>query len=204
MTQYYHLDDSGDPGMDFTRNVSPYFALVMVQRADAENIPQLSTLRKQLHVPETFEFKYARTNTTQKAAFFKAIQPIEFRVRAVFVNKAMLSRQYREMDGQIFTINWIIDLTLRASELDISDDVLILDGASPDLKRNLRVEFSKRCNLMDRKRPFKKIQSGDSSREDGLQLADMLVGDLTKSCQGKQSDYYSSIAPKVVDLWRAP
>ena len=204
MTQYYHLDDSGDPGMDLEKNVSSYFALAMVQRSNAENIPQLSSLRKQLHVPATFEFKYARTTSRQKAAFFDAIRPIPFRVRAVFVNKSLLPRHYREMDGQTFTINWIIDLTLRASELDISNEILILDGISPDLKRNLRIEFSKRCSQSERVRPFRKIESGDSSREDGLQLADMLVGDITKFCLGKQSEYYLSIASKVVDLWKAP
>ncbi len=204
MTQYFHLDDSGDPGMNFSKNVSTYFALVMVQRADAGNIPQLAALRKQLGVPETFEFKYVKSNVVAKTIFFGAIQPIEFRVRAVFVNKSLLPTKYREMDGQTFLINWIVDLTLRASELDISDDVLILDGATPELIRNLRVEFSRRSKLSDRIRPFKKIVGGDSSREDGLQLADMLVGDLAKYCQGKQSDFYSSFAPKVVDLWKAP
>jgi hypothetical protein len=48
-----------------------------------------------------------------------------------------------------------VDLTLRASELDISNDILILDGATPEFRRKLRLEFSQCCQESNRIRPSK-------------------------------------------------
>jgi len=179
MTQYFHLDESG-------------------------KIPELSKLIKDLHLAETFEFKFAKTTNHQKKAFFEVIPAVPFRLRAVFVTKKMLSQSFREMDSQTFLIHWITKLTLRASELDIADDVLIVDGATQDLRHALRVEFSRCCKLNGRVRPYKKIVGGDSSREDGLQLADMTVGALARYLQGNHMDYYEAFTDKVVDLWNAP
>jgi hypothetical protein len=204
LTQYFHLDDSGDPGMDLSRKVSSHFSLAMVQLPSNEPLPGLASLRKLLHLPEMYEFKYNKTSMQQKEAFFEIVQAIPFRVRAIVVDKASLSKDFLNLDGQRFAIHWIVSLALRASELDISNDILILDGAPPAFRRNLRVEFSRRCQVTGRIRPFKKIVSGDSSREDGLQLADMVVGAITKHCLGKESSYFEVIAPKVADLWRIP
>lgn len=176
----------------------------MVQLPSNEPLPGLASLRKLLHLPERYEFKYNKTTIRQKEGFFEIVQAIPFRVRAIVVHKASLSKEFFDLGGQRFGIHWIVSLTLRASELDISNDILILDGAPPEFRRNLRVEFTRRCRETGRIRPFKKIVSGDSSREDGLQLADMVVGAITKHCLGKESSYFELIAPKVVDLWRVP
>jgi len=92
MTQYHFLDDSGDPGLSGAEGSSTHFALAMVQLADSAPLPELATVRRRLHFPPIFEFKYFKSKSKHKAAFFQAIRPVEFRVRAVVVDKSALPR----------------------------------------------------------------------------------------------------------------
>jgi hypothetical protein len=98
----------------------------------------------------------------------------------------------------------IIQLTFRSSELDISNEILIIDGATPSFCRALRIAFSERCKLAKRVRPFKKIIGGASHYEDGLQLADMIAGTVRLYGMGSNKSHFEMIAHKCVDLWQIP
>ena len=183
---------------------SSHFALAMVQLIAREPLPELAALRGEFHLPG-FEFKYQKTTTSHRNAFFSAIQAIPFRVRAVVVDKSGLDQRFVGVSGQDFTIEFITNLTLRASELDISDDILVIDGTTSAFRRALRIRLSEECRKVGRRsRPFKKIISGDSCREDGLQLADMIVGAVRHHVMGVKSQYYNTFESKIVDLWRVP
>ena len=83
----------------------------------------------------------------------------------------------------------------------MSNDILIIDAAAPVFCRNLRIALSERCGQAGRVRPFKRIIGGDSAREDGLQLADMVAGVIRQQAMGIPQPYYKTFAAKVVDLW---
>jgi len=51
------------------------------------------------------------------------------------------------MSGPELTIEFITHLTLRASELDMANDVLVIDGATKALKPALRVKLWKESSL---------------------------------------------------------
>ncbi len=195
MTQYHYLDESGDPGFDIAGGASPYFVLVLVQLAERAPLLQLTELRKSRRLPPNFEFKYHKTTAAQKAEFFKAIRVVPFRIRAVVVDKANLDDSVTRMGGQDLTIYFVTQLVLRASALDIANDVLVIDGATPAFRGALRIRLSEECRKTGRVRPFKKIVGGDSKREDGLQLADMIAGAILHSV-AKNSDVHH--------LWRVP
>jgi len=204
LTQYHNLDDSGDPGLNGSEGSSSHFALAMVQLAEHAPLSQLATVRQALHLSPLFEFKSYKTTPIQKDVFFKAIEAIHFRVRAVVIDKSGLEEHFTEMSGQDFTVEFISRLTLRASELDIANDVLIIDGATPVLCRALRVRLSAECRQRHRVRPFKKIVGGRSASEDGLQLADMIAGAVRQHVMQVENDYYETFANKVADLWEVP
>jgi hypothetical protein len=204
LAQYYFLDESGDPGLSGSMTSSSHFALAIVQLVNREPLPELEDLRSRFRLPG-FEFKYQKTTAIHKEAFFSAVQAIPFRVRAVVVEKAGLDKRFATLGGQGVAIDFIIGLTLRASELDLTDETLIIDGTTPGFRRALRIGLSATCNRIGRRsRPFKKIISGDSSREDGLQLADMVVGAVRQHIMDVESRYYRTFAAKVVDLWKVP
>jgi hypothetical protein len=175
MTQYFHVDESGDPGLNSSKS-APYFVVAMVQLPSREPLRTFLEIRKALHVAPTFEFHFHQKNTKQKTHFFHEVSAIPFRVRAAVLLKTKLPLEFKELHGIDVTINLITRLTLRASPLDIGNDILILDGAPESVRKELRIHITKEYKLLNRERPFKKIVSENSSRNDGLQLADMVAG----------------------------
>lgn len=202
MTQYYHLDDSGDPGLDGQASSTSYYVLAMVQLAERAPIAALNEVRQALHLTSTFEFKYHRSTAFQKNLFFEMIGTVPFRVRAVVLKKSDSPERFRSFTGQALTIEMISALVFRASPLDVSNDILIIDAATPVFCRKLRIALSERCAQAGRVRPFKRIIGGDSAREDGLQLADMVAGAIRQQAMGTSQPYYGMFAAKVVDSWQ--
>ena len=198
MTQYYFLDESGDPG----RQSTSYFALALVQLATHEPITEIARARQELHLAPGFEFKYHKATTHQKETLFRCLQPLPFRIRATVIEKKRLPAL--ASSGQDFIVEWTTRLILRANELDLANDVLVMDDAVPSLRRALRLKISEECRKSNRQRPFAKIVSADSKRDDGLQLADMVVGAIRQFIVDQDDRYYRGFAHKVIDLWRAP
>jgi hypothetical protein len=135
----------------------------MVQLAERAPLPELASVRQAFRLPPLFEFKFYKTTAAQKTAFFKSVQTVPFRIRAVVIEKSGLDRhkhlpgkRLTGMNGQDFTIEFIVHLTLRASELDIANDILLIDGATPAFRRALRIRLSQECRKLHRVRPFKK------------------------------------------------
>ena len=201
MAQYHNLDDSGDPGLSGSESSTRYFALAMVQLAENAPLPELAEVRKVFHFQPTFEFKYHNTTAAHKESFFKAVKTIPFRVRSLVVDKTHLGKEFADLDGPQFGIEFIARLTMRASELDIANDVLIIDGAGPAFCRALRIRLSKECRERGRARPFRKIVGGKSKYEDGLQLADMIAGAIRQHVMRAESKHYETFEEKVADLW---
>ena len=129
---------------------------------------------------------------------------IPFRVRAVVLDKEQVGLRFNGLPPTALTIELIIGMTIRASELDISNEILVIDGATPAFCRDLRVEFTKRYKSEERIRPFKNIIGGDSKNEDGLQVADMIAGALRLYEVGGSSEHYQTISSRIVDLWKLP
>jgi hypothetical protein len=204
MTQYHFLDDSGDPGLSGAEGSSSYFVLAMVQLVERAPLPQLAAIRQQFHFDPTFDFKFYKTKDRHRVAFFGAVRTLPFRVRAVVADKSNLGKAFHKLTGDQLTIEFIVQLATHVPALDLSNDNLVLDGTTPEFRRRLRVRLSQEHRELHRPMPFQKIVSGDSERDDGLQLADMIVGAIRQHVIGAQSDYYQMFADKVVGLWCIP
>ncbi len=201
MTQYFYVDESGEPGFHSITG-SPYFVLAMVQMPNWEPIEELASLRGQLHLLPSFEFHYAKMSSSQRQEFYKAVSPVFFRARAAVILKDEAPRQYRELSGIELIIELLTCLTLRASPLDISNDILVIDGATDALRSALRIRLSEECRKIRRVRPFKKIVTASSHKVDGLQLADMVACAIREKIWENHPTHYATFAGKVVDLWR--
>jgi hypothetical protein len=201
MTQYFFVDESGDPGLEGEAGSSSHFVIAMVQLPERMPLYPLARVRKTLGLSPTFEFKYYTTATAPKERFFRDVLSIPFRVRAAIVNKPELRSNLRYLSPLALTISSIIQLTFRASELDIANEILIIDGATPAFCRSLRVQFTERCKQEDRIRPYKNIIGANSRNEDGLQLADMIAGAIRLHAMNISSEHFNYISPRIVDVW---
>jgi len=204
MRQYFFVDESGDPGLEGQASSSSHFVITMVQLPARLSLRPLVDLRKALQVKTTFEFKYHSTTPSQKDLFFKEVLHIPFRIRAVAMNKAHIGLQWRNLPPPELVVELIIRLTFRASELDIANEVLIIDGAMPAFCRHLRVRFTERCKQEKRIRPYKNIIGANSRNEDGLQIADMMAGAIRLHIMNISSEHFHCIKSRVVDLWKLP
>lgn len=204
MTQYFYIDESGDAGLHGQASSSSHFVIAMVQLPDRAPLHPLVNLRKALNTSAGFEFKYHKTTAIQKERFFKEMLAVQFRVRAVILDKAKIRMMFNKLSPQELTIELIIRLTLRASELDIANEILIIDGTMTTFCRNLRVQFTEWCKREKRIRPFKNIIGADSRNEDGLQVADMVAGAIRLQALGMSSEHFQLISPRIVDLWKLP
>jgi len=82
MTQYFFVDESGDPGLEGEAGSSSHFVITMVQLPERVPLYPLAQVRKTLGLSPTFEFKYYKTATAPKDRFFREVLSIPFRVRA--------------------------------------------------------------------------------------------------------------------------
>lgn len=202
--QYFFVDESGDAGLEGQASSSSHFVLAMVQLPERASIQPLIGVRRTLRVSPRFEFKYHISTPYQKDRFFQAVLKIPFRVRVAVVDKSRLGAMFANLPPQELTIELLVRLTLRASELDIANEVLIIDGATSAFCRSVRIHFSERCKQENRIRPFKNIIGGDSKREDGLQMADMVAGAVRVHEVGVSSRHFHIISPHIVDYWKLP
>ncbi len=200
MAQYFFVDESGEPGIHKFIG-SPYFILAMVQMPTWQSIDELVRLRRDLHLPPSFEFHYVKMSPMQKEAFYQAVLPVQFRVRTAVILKNKSPRIYRELNGFDLTVELLTSLTLRASPLDICNDILIIDGATDALRSALRIRLSHECRMVKRERPFKRIAAASSRTEDGLQLADMVAGAIREKAWKNNHAYYRTLSGKIVDQW---
>ncbi|MBN2115825.1 MAG: DUF3800 domain-containing protein [Anaerolineales bacterium] len=204
MTQYFFVDESGDAGLGGQASSSSYFVITMVQLPNRVPLQPLVNLRKTLQLPSAFEFKYHKTTEDQKDCFFRDVMAVHFRTRAVVLNKRQIDLSWRTLSPQELTTELLIGLTFRASELDISNEILVIDGGTPAFCRHLRVSFTERCKQEQRIRPFKNIIGANSRNEDGLQMADMIAGAIRLYAMGRSREHFYSISERLVDLWELP
>ncbi len=202
--QYFFVDESGDAGLEGQASSSSHFVLAMVQLPERAPLQPLVALRKAIHVSPNFEFKYHQSKPLPRDRFFHDVLKTPFRVRAVVLDKARIGASFSCLSPHEMIIELIIGLTMRAEVLDISNDILIIDGATPAFCRDLRIEFTKRYKREKRIRPFKNIIGANSKNEDGLQLADMIAGVLRIHELRGSSKHFRLISPRIVDLWRLP
>ncbi len=200
MTQYFFVDESGEPGFHAHKG-SPYFIVVMVQMAKWEPIDELTNLRETLHLSPTYEFHYAKTSLLQKLAFYQGVLPVNFRARAAVLLKEDAPRIFHKMSGLDLIVELLTCLTLRARPADIHHDILIIDGATDALRSALRIRLSQECRRIKRESPFKKIVTASSHKEDGLQLADMIAGAIRDAVWAENYMHYRTFAHKIMDLW---
>lgn len=204
MTQYFFIDESGDAGLEGQASSSSHFVLAMVQLPERARLKPLIELRNALHISPNFEFKFHQSKPLQRGRFFRDVLKTSFRVRAVVVEKARTGKPFQDLSPRDLTMELIVGLTMRADELDISNEILIIDGATPAFCRDLRVALTERHKREERVRPFKNIIGANSKNEDGLQLADMIAGAIRLHATGLSSEHFLIISPRIVDLWQFP
>jgi len=86
------IDESGDPGFKLAKGSTPYFVVAMVLFRDLDQAERASVAigkaRESLRVKP--EFKFNKSCDSVRDAFFAAVRPFDFGVRALVVKKSTI------------------------------------------------------------------------------------------------------------------
>lgn len=195
------VDESGDPGFKVQRGSTPEFtaALVAFEDTDQARLTQkaIETTATRLRVFP--EFKFSKCRPEVRDAFFSAVLPYEFCVRAIVVKKEKLYSPHLRTNKESF-YSFFIKSMLKYDGGLLSQAQIIIDGSGDRVfKRQIGAYF--RTHLGGR---IKDIRFVNSKSDPLVQLADMCVGAIARSYKDHRSDakrWREMISPKIEDVW---
>lgn len=202
------MDESGDPGGDYSRGASQHFVLVLVETTQPDSLrDELQQLRRTLNLSRTFEFRYHDTRSTdRRAAFFLLLRSLDVRIRAVTIDKTQLpesSRTWGEQEMYEYALGEIVRNSLPT---ELNEVYLVIDGeaSKQTFINRLRTWATRLAQELHRERIFKSIVLKESRREDGLQFADMAAGVIAEMAEHGESPYEAYVIAKVRLLLTLP
>lgn len=198
------IDESGDPGFKLARGSSSHFVVAMVIFDDfkaAEHAAQVITrARTRLNVKP--EFKFTRSHDHVRDAFFAAVCPLPFRVRALVVDKTVIYSRFLRENTDCF-YNFFVQTLMHNDNNALHGASIKIDGSgNREFKRNLQV-------YLRRQLPqgcVRKLRFVDSVNDDLIQLADMCAGAILRArrTDNRREDRWLAMlrdARRVKDLW---
>ncbi len=180
------IDESGCPGFKLTKGSTPFFVVAMVifkdfSQAEAAS-KAITDLRQTLHVNP--EFKFSKSHPTVKDKFFNELCHYDFEVRALVVNKSNIYSQKLRDDTDSF-YNYFIKMLMQYDDDVLQNASIKIDGSGDkEFKKALTAYLRQRIG----EHKIKKFKFTDSRKDNLIQLADMVVGAIARSCSGTRKD----------------
>jgi len=180
------IDESGDMGLKIDNGSSRYFVIVLVSFEENEEAiacdQRIKLLRRELKLPENFEFKFSKLRKDQRIKFLEAVLPYTFFYYGIVINKDP-NRLY----GDGFRIKesfykYTCSLVFENAKPYLKDAIVIVDGSgSREFKRQLTTYLRKKVDS----HIIKKVKIQRSHTNNLLQLADMIAGAIYRSLTQK-------------------
>ena len=180
------VDESGDTGLKIEKGSSRYFIIALVlfeENEEAEACDErIKLLRRELHLPEYFEFKFSKLRKEQRIKFFEAVLPYSFFYFGIVIDKTP-----EKLWGEGFKVKesfykYTCSLVFTNAKPYLRDAIVIFDGSgSREFKRQLRVYLRKKTGD-----GIKKIKIQSSHSNNLIQLADMIAGAIHRSFTKKE------------------
>jgi hypothetical protein len=196
------IDESGDPGFKVSKGSSAVFTAVLVAFRDrAQAIPTqlaIEALARRLRIQP--EFKFNKSRPEVRDAFFEAMMPFGFCVRAIVVEKEKIYSLRLRTNKEAF-YGFFIKSMLKFDDGLLSAAKVVIDGSGDrEFKQQLRSYF--RLHLGPNR--LEKLSFRDSRSDCLVQLADMCAGAIARSYKDDRSDagrWRAMLKPKIEDIW---
>ncbi len=197
---FVYLDESGDTGFKFDRGSSRYFVVTLLLVDDP--IPlhaAVDELRLTLRYPPRVEFRFAKSSIAVREQFLRTIAPLQFQVRALIVNKELLTRPHLRSKESLYNyfVRQVLDHHLGA----IRGARLILDESvrSKKAKTELRTYLRRMLNTRQEDPKLTKITYHRSHTDNLLQVSDMVCGAIFARYEKSEDRYYRLIQDHIQD-----
>lgn len=202
------IDESGDPGLKIEKGASRYFVVALVVFEDNDEAvacdQRISLLRRELKLPEDFEFHFKGNSHRIRLKFLEAVAPYNF-----FYFGIVLNKDPEKLWGEGFKIKeslykYTCSLVFENAKPYLRDATVVIDKSGHKrFQVELRKYLKDKANI-DRA-IIKKIKSQRSRGNDLLQLADYIAGVINRTISKKKraNEYRRFIAHKeiYVQIW---
>lgn len=187
---YSFLDWSGDIGFDLNDpTTSSHLVVAVVGTVDYDSLRrEMGELRAHLRLPLDYHFHHARVPRRIRRAFSQALPGMAFAAAALVVAKRELPRRYAHFREPDLYAHLIADLLWQAPVESFWAKRLLVDegrAKTTALVKQTRIEVSR----VLRERGLEhlpKIRGEPAANWDGIQVADMIAGELaTQETSGK-------------------
>ncbi|HAF95997.1 MAG: hypothetical protein A2X34_02220 [Elusimicrobia bacterium GWC2_51_8] len=199
------IDESGDTGRKLDSGSSRYFIVSLVlfeEHDDAVNCDQrINLLRKELKLPDNYEFHFAENSHRIRLTFLNAIQPYKFLYFSVAIDKSPEKLWGPGFQTKESFYKYACQMVFTNALPYLKNATVVLDqSGSPDFRSRLSTYLKNKLNT-DADRTISKIKQQRSSSNNLLQLADYVSGVVNRKIQGKKdwSEYYRFLNDK--EIW---
>jgi hypothetical protein len=196
------IDESDDPGFKLIEGSSSHFVMAMVifetdeDAADADRLIQ--GLKKQLGISKEFKFNKSREEIRDE--FFSGTSKLNFKVRAIVVDKARIQSERLKRDKEKF-YEFFARMMMQYDGNRLENARIIIDGSGDrSFKRRLQTYLKRHLD----NGAVKSIRFKDSHRDSLVQLADMCAGAIARSYKVDRTNarrWRNMLRNKIDDIW---
>ena len=201
--QLVFIDDSGDPGFKAGASSSTFvLAAALFINPEIATIlnKTISDYRKSLGWKDEHEFKFRKAPKRVKLRFLEIANHYPFDIYAVYINKSDYPNVFKFSDDEKL-YNWTTKELLAI--MPLKEARIKADGKyGKKYKRHVQTYIRQELNTKNEKK-VEDFDVKDSSRDNLIQLADIIVGAINRSFQTDKTDseeYISIIRKKIVKL----
>ena len=183
------IDESGDPGLRIEAGSSKYFFVALVVFEDHDEAlaadDRISLLRREQGLPVNYEFHFNKMKPAYRRRFFQAIAPYNFFYFGIVIDKARLMG--REFQLRESFHKYACGLIFDNAKPRLSDAIVVIDeSGSKNFSQQLKSYLVRRLKDDSGKSFIKKVRTEDSTKNNLLQLADMVVGAVARFYSDKK------------------
>lgn len=201
---YIYIDESGDTGFKFKAGSSRYFVVALLLVDDPIPLHQaVHDFRLDQGKPEAYEFKFMRTSHELRLAFFRAIRPCRYHVRALVVDKHRLTMPNLRSKDRFY--DYVVRLPFESDIPSIEGAHLVIDESfrgksrQADLTTYLRRELNAGAV-----RKIAGVTYHESGRDNLLQVVDMLAGAIARTYEKGDKQYQRLFRRKIEAVQTIP
>lgn len=172
---------------------SKYFTVTLVAFEDHEEAAaveqRITLLKRELRLPDGFEFHFSKLKAGWREAFLRAVSPYEWFYFSVVINKARLTGKGFQFPDPFY--KYTCGLVFQNAKPYLNDSIVVIDGSGGrDFRNQLNTYLRKRINEGggDGAKFIRKVKVQDSDRNLLLQLADMVCGAVSRGYTQPQED----------------
>jgi hypothetical protein len=185
------VDESGDPGFKFDRGSSLYFTIALAVFPDLQAAHdcdrRIVGLRKELGVPEDFEFHFTKTSDEFRQTFLRAISAYDFAYVARTIDKRRLSGNAWKQRPYFY--QQAARLVLAPAKPYLLNAKVLIDRSNDRrFDQELAKYFKRHAGMRAGQRLIREARSERSHKHNLLQVADMVCGAVARSYQPNEAD----------------